>query len=285
MHPAARAGPIQKFREASMRSSVLFWSLILPLMSIVTSCGTPSASESDSQWIFGQKPPERIHYSVSSDGRAIPEVVAKFLNAADAFGRGVRQYRLGSYQKSVTDCSGFLVQAHRSAGHGAIVYQFDRDPLNFTQCHGGLKPGDVVLLAYPGRQPDHWIMIGDVVDKKFHSSKNVIMDVSSDYVGGVPYFKGELGRRRNLVARNVYACRRHRTFERAWRQLDVQLREDARKAAQEKAENDGSETVKPAGDSSPETDSESENKDGSEPADSAKEVDSGKHENGATHLN
>lgn len=219
-----------------MRIGVLMWSVLVPLLSVVVSCGSFDSTQSDAQWILVRKPPERIHYSIASDGRAIPEVVAKFLNTADSFGRGVRQYRLGSYQKSVTDCSGFLGQAHRAAGHGAIVYQFDRDPFNFTQCHGGLRPGDVVLLAYPGRQPDHWIMMGDIVDKKFHSAKNVIMDVSSDYVGGVPYFKGELGRRRNLMARSVYACRRHRTFDKAWRQLDVQLREDARKVTQEKAE-------------------------------------------------
>jgi hypothetical protein len=211
---------------------------MFPLMAVVTSCGEFVATDSQSQWIFGQKQPERIHYSISADGRAIPEVVAKFLTTADSFGRGVRQYRLGSYQKSVTDCSGFLGQAHRAAGHGAIAYQFDRDPFNFTQCHGGLKPGDVVLLAYPGRQPDHWIMMGDVVDKKFHSAKNVIMDVSSDYVGGVPYFKGELGRRRNLMARRVYACRRHKTFDRAWRQLEIQMREDASKAAKDKQKNE-----------------------------------------------
>jgi hypothetical protein len=222
--------------EAKMRVGVLLWSVLVPLLSIVSSCGSSVESQSDAQWFLGNKPPERIQYSISSNGRAIPEVVARFLSSADMFGRGVRQYRLGSYQKSVTDCSGFLGQAHRAAGHGAIVYQFDRDPFNFTQCHSGLRPGDVVLLAYPGRQPDHWIMMGDVVDKKFHSAKNVIMDVSSDYVGGVPYFKGELGRRRNLMARSVYACRRHRTFDKAWRQLDVQLREDARKAAQEKAD-------------------------------------------------
>jgi len=226
--------------EASMRIVVLKWSIVIPLLSFLASCGASESSKSDAQWLFGQKQPERIHYSVSSDGRAIPEVVAKFLNSADAFGRGVRRYRLGSYQRSVTDCSGFLGQAHRAAGHGALVYQFDRDPFNFTRCHGGLRPGDVVLLAYPGRQPDHWIMMGDVVDKKFHSSKNVIMDVSSDYVGGVPYFKGELGRRRNLMSRNVYACRRHKTFDRAWRQLDIQLREDAKRAAEEQLKTDGS---------------------------------------------
>lgn len=215
-----------------MKLNVLLYSVLLPFISLLASCGVTQEGQSEAQWLIANHPPERIRYSLAADGRAIPEVVGKFLHSADAFGRGVRRYRLGSYQKSVTDCSGFLGQAHRQAGHAAIVYQFDRDPFNFTQCHGGLKPGDVVLLAYPGRQPDHWIMMGDVVDGRFHSAKNVIMDVSSDYVNGVPYFKGELGRRRNLMARSVYACRRHRTFDKAWRQLEVQLREDARKAGQ-----------------------------------------------------
>lgn len=191
-------------------------------------------SESAEQSLADVFRKERILYSKSESGQVIPERVARFLDTAHRFGTGVRTYRLGSYQKSVTDCSGFIGQAHRSAGYGVLTFQFDYDPLNFTTCSGGMKPGDVVLLAYPGRQPDHWILMADVKSPqgKFHHSSNVIMDVSSDSIAGHPYFKGELGRRRNLMARQVYACRRHRAFARDWKELERQLQEDARLAAE-----------------------------------------------------
>lgn len=212
----------------------------------LASCGpAPELSKAQAFPSFEKKEP--IAYSKSEDGRVIPERIARFLSAAQAFGEGVRRYSLGTYQRSVTDCSGYIGQAHRSAGYGVVVYQFDYDMLNFTTCNGGLKPGDVVLLAYPGRRPDHWVMMADVKDPqgKFHSPNNVIMDVSSDYVDGRPYFKGELSRRSNLLARQVYACRRHRAFEKDWRALSAQLKAQQEAEREKPTGIDGEENVKP----------------------------------------
>jgi hypothetical protein len=221
--------------------------LVLLCAALLSSCGpAPELSKTESFPFFEKK--ETIAYSKSNDGRVIPERVARFLAAAHSFGEGVRRYSLGTYQKTVTDCSGFLGQAHRSAGYGVMVYQFDYDMINFTSCTGGLKPGDVVLLAYPGRRPDHWIMMADVKDPqgKFHSPRNVIMDVSSDYVDGRPYFKGELARRSNLLARQVYACRRHRAFEKDWKTLAAQLKEQQRAGQDQPKGVDGDENSNPA---------------------------------------
>jgi len=216
---------------------------------LLSSCGAaPELNEEQALPFFDKREP--IAYSKSSDGRVIPERIARFLASAQSFGEGVRRYSLGSYQKTVTDCSGFIGQAHRSVGYGVLVYQFDYDMLNFTSCSGGLKPGDVVLLAYPGRNPDHWIMMVDVKEPqgKFHSPNNVIMDVSSDYVDGRPYFKGELRRRSNLLARKVYACRRHRAFEKDWRALAAQLKQEQQQPKVEDKDNEPveeDENVKP----------------------------------------
>lgn len=198
--------------------------LTLALGNSLVSCSRgQEQANTQNLFFFGESDP--ILYSKAEDGRVIPEKVSRFLNDAHTFGEGVKRYRMGSYQRTITDCSGFIGQAHRKSGYGVLVYQFDHDFLNFTTCTGGLKPGDVVLLAYPGRQPDHWVMMADVKDPqgKFHSSSNVIMDVSSDYIAGRPYFRGELSLRRNLLARKVYACRRHRSFDREWKLLAQQL--------------------------------------------------------------
>ncbi|MEY4065408.1 MAG: hypothetical protein RIR26_1616 [Pseudomonadota bacterium] len=213
------------------------------------SCGLKTTESAKQSWTDGFRQ-ERIRYSKSESGQVLPERVARFLADAHVFGTGVRTYSLGSYQKTVTDCSGFIGQAHRLSGYGVLTFQFDYDPLNFTSCTGGLKPGDAVLLAYPGRQPDHWVLMADVKSPqgKFNSAGNVIMDVSSDYVDGRPYYKGELGRRRNLMARQVYACRRHRAFARDWKELERQLQEDARAAAEkEKTGTEQSVCPTPAG--------------------------------------
>jgi hypothetical protein len=203
------------------------------LSSVIVSCGA-QVPQGETQGLPFFQNKERILYSKSETGKVIPERVSRFLHSAHSFGESVRRYSLGSYQRTVTDCSGFIGQAHRGAGYGVLLYQFDYDRLNFTSCTGGLKAGDVVLLAYPGRQPDHWIVMADVKDPqgKFHSGSNIIMDVSSDYVDGRPYYRGELSRRRNLLARQVYACRRHRAFEKDWKQLAVQLEEESRKEAE-----------------------------------------------------
>ncbi|MEN9810260.1 MAG: hypothetical protein RLZZ488_1827 [Pseudomonadota bacterium] len=202
---------------------------------VVSACGQadkPQESETQGWLPWVNDEPVKIFKTESGDD--IPERVAKFLDTAEQFGRGVHTYRLGSYTRSVTDCSGFLGQAHRSAGHRVAVFQFDWDFVNFDGCKGQLRAGDVLLLAYPGRQPDHWVMVADVRDPngKFNSADNIIMDVSSDYVDGKPFYKGPLSRRRNLLARNVYACRRHRTFERDWKQMMVQIKEQQSRPVQ-----------------------------------------------------
>ncbi|NBX18175.1 MAG: hypothetical protein EBR09_12505 [Proteobacteria bacterium] len=203
------------------------------LAKIAVACGPAKAPESETQGWLPWVKDEPVKVLQTESGDPIPERVANFLQAAEGFGRGVRTYQMGTYTPNVTDCSGFLGQAHRAAGHRVSFYQFDWDHLNFAGCSGQLRAGDVLLLAYPGRQPDHWVMMADVraPNGQFNHTDNIIMDVSSDYVDGKPFFKGELGRRKNLLARKVYACRRHRTFENDWKQMIVQ-QEQAIKAAE-----------------------------------------------------
>lgn len=209
--------------------------VIVALALVASACGQANKQqEAETQGWLPWTNDEPVKILKTESGDDIPERVAKFLDSAEQFGRGVHTYRQGSHSRSVTDCSGFLGQAHRAAGHRVAVYQFDRDFLNFDGCKEQLRAGDVLLLAYPGRQPDHWVMIADVRDPngKFNSGANIIMDVSSDYVDGKPFYKGPLSRRRNLLARNVHACRRHRTFERDWKQMMVQIKEQQSRPVQ-----------------------------------------------------
>jgi|GEM_PF-657127 len=232
---------------------------------VLTSCGQAQRAESEAQGLIFWQKQERIKYDVDQNGRAVPERVSRFLMSAEQFGQGVKTYRLGSYQRSMTDCGGFIGQAHRASGFGVALFQFDYDFLNFAGCSDGLKPGDVLLLAYPGRQADHWIMMVDVQDPKgkFNSGKNIIMDVSSDYVDGRPFFKGALSRRQNLLARQVVACRRHRSFDADWKRLAAQLAEDAKnKAVESRSKNpqpepqkDPADETKPQEANTPTTDS------------------------------
>jgi cell wall-associated NlpC family hydrolase len=198
---------------------------------LVSACGQQTRpEESEAQGFFPWSNNEPVKILQTESGDDIPDRVFNFLQSAEQFGKGVHTYRLGSYSRSVTDCSGFIAQAHRSTGYRVALHQFDWDALNFAGCTGQLRAGDVLLLAYPGRQPDHWVMMADVrsPNGKFNDASNIIMDVSSDYVDGKPFYKGPLSRRRNLLARNVYACRRHRSFERDWKQMLVQ-QEEAKK--------------------------------------------------------
>lgn len=191
-------------------------------------CGPQNEDSSQVQGFFPWNQSEPVKTVKTESGDEIPERVANFLKSAEQFGEGVRRYQLGSYTRAVTDCSGFLGQAHRSAGYRVTFFQFDWDPLNFAGCTGQLRAGDVLLLGYPGRQPDHWVMMADIRDPRgqFNSPENIIMDVSSDYVDGKPYYNGPLSRRKNLLARKVYACRRHRAFERDWKQMEVQKKQE-----------------------------------------------------------
>jgi hypothetical protein len=219
-----------------IQNSKWFLLAVVILAKLAAACGQAQPPESKTQGWLPWVKDEPVKILQTESGDPIPERVAEFLESADRFGNGVQTYRLGSYIRNVTDCSGFLGQAHRAAGHRVSFYQFDWDHLNFAGCTGQLRAGDVLLLAYPGRQPDHWIMMADVraPNGQFNHSDNIIMDVSSDYVDGKPYFKGPLGRRKNLLARKVYACRRHRTFERDWKQMVVQQQEEARRAEESK---------------------------------------------------
>lgn len=136
------------------------------------------------------------------------------LQEFEKFGKGVKTYRLGSYNKDVTDCSGFIMQAMKKLGFSVNGPQFDLNPnypQHFKSCDpNNLKPGDVLLLNYPGRIPDHWILVSG---KGSWPSGNIdMMDVSSDYVDGKPFYHGKLNRRSNLRAREVYSCVRHKDF-------------------------------------------------------------------------
>lgn len=139
-----------------------------------------------------------------------------FLGLAESFGNGVKRYALGNYQPSRTDCSGFLMQAMKKAGMRVMGSQFDlapNYPFLFKRCDAkNLKPGDMLLIGYPGRQPDHWIMVTS--EGKWPSGDIDMMDVSTDNIGGSPFYKGKLSRRRNLQNRNVFSCMRHRDLDR-----------------------------------------------------------------------
>jgi hypothetical protein len=151
----------------------------------------------------------------TAPAKAGPDHLNAFLNMADNFGNGVKRYVLGSYQAARTDCSGFLMQAMKKAGMRVMGSQFDlapNYPVLFKKCDPkNLKPGDMLLLNYPGRQPDHWIMVTSA--GKWPSGDIDMMDVSSDYVNGSPFYKGKLSRRRNLQNRAVFSCMRHRDLD------------------------------------------------------------------------
>jgi len=138
-----------------------------------------------------------------------------FMGLAENFGNGVKRYVLGSYQAARTDCSGFLMQAMKRSGLRVMGSQFDlapNYPLLFKKCDPkNLKPGDMLLLNYRGRQPDHWIMVTS--SGKWPDGDIDMMDVSSDYVNGSPFYKGKLSSRRNLQNRGVFSCMRHRELD------------------------------------------------------------------------
>ncbi|TNF29265.1 MAG: hypothetical protein EP319_07350 [Deltaproteobacteria bacterium] len=139
----------------------------------------------------------------------------RFLRTADNFGNGVRTYKLGNYQAHKTDCSGFLMLSMKKMGLKVAGPQFDlapNYPRFFKKCDpNNLKPGDLLLLNKPGRDPDHWIMVSS--KGKWPSGDIEIMDVSSDYYGGKPYYKGKLQKRGNIQARRVYSCVRHKDMD------------------------------------------------------------------------
>lgn len=143
--------------------------------------------------------------------------VDQFLQEADLLGQGVKTYKLGNYQSHKTDCSGYLMLAMKKMGLAVKGPQFDlapNYPTHFKKCDpNNLKPGDLLLLNKPGRSPDHWIMVSS--KGKWPSGDIEIMDVSSDYYGGKPYFKGKLQKRGNIKARKVFSCVRHKKMDQA----------------------------------------------------------------------
>ncbi len=136
------------------------------------------------------------------------------LSEFEKFGKGVKTYSLGTYTKEVTDCSGFIMLAMKKLGFQVNGPQFDLNPnypQHFKSCDPkNLKPGDVLLLNYPGRIPDHWVMVSG--EGSWPSGNIDMMDVSSDYVDGKPFYHGKLNRRSNIRAREVYSCVRHKDF-------------------------------------------------------------------------
>jgi hypothetical protein len=141
-------------------------------------------------------------------------VTNSFIGEFEKFGKGVKAYSLGTYTKEVTDCSGFIMLAMKKLGLPVNGPQFDLNPnypQHFKSCDpNNLKPGDVLLLNYPGRIPDHWVMVSG--EGSWPSGNIDMMDVSSDYVDGKPFYHGKLNRRTNLRAREVYSCVRHKDF-------------------------------------------------------------------------
>lgn len=152
----------------------------------------------------------------NDDNFANDSFVQQFINSAHQFGQGVKTYKLGSYQTHKTDCSGFLMQAMRKMGLKASGPQFDlapNYPRDFKRCDpNNLRPGDLLLLKKPGREPDHWIMVSS--KGKWPSGDIEIMDVSSDYYAGKTYYRGKLHKRRNIQARKVFRCVRHKDIDR-----------------------------------------------------------------------
>jgi hypothetical protein len=148
--------------------------------------------------------------------RTTDTFVQRFIKAAHQFGQGVKTYKLGNYQAHKTDCSGFLMQAMRKMGLKVSGPQFDlapNYPRHFKKCDpNNLKPGDLLLLNKSGRQPDHWIMVSS--KGKWPSGDIEIMDVSSDYYAGKTYYRGKLNKRRNIQARKVFRCVRHKDMDR-----------------------------------------------------------------------
>lgn len=138
--------------------------------------------------------------------------VERFIESAHNFGLGVKTYKLGNYQSHKTDCSGFLMQAMKKMGLKVLGPQFDlapNYPNYFKKCDpNNLKPGDLLLLNRPGKDPTHWIMVSS--QGKWPSENVEIMDVSSHKT----YFRGKLKERRYLQSREVYSCVRHKDIDR-----------------------------------------------------------------------
>ena len=164
-------------------------------------CGGTASEENSNSQSSKPKPQRRLD---------------SFLGVAESFGNGVKRYALGTYQSVRTDCSGFLMQAMKKAGMRVMGSQFDlapNYPFLFKRCDAkNLKPGDMLLIGYKGRQPDHWIMVTS--EGKWPSGDIDMMDVSTDNIGGRPFYKGKLSNRRNLQNRGVFSCMRHRDLDR-----------------------------------------------------------------------
>jgi cell wall-associated NlpC family hydrolase len=141
------------------------------------------------------------------------ELAERFLAEFKSCSSGA-SYSLGSATcNSSLDCSSSIQRAYQRMGVNMQTTQADMDP-NFTQCSGGVKPGDHLLLGYSCSEPDHWVTLVRVNrTSPANSSENVIVDVSSDCNGLCPV----QAVRSNLARRAVCACARWKKLDEAWK--------------------------------------------------------------------
>lgn len=162
-------------------------------------------------------------YEPDWDGNVLPptsradDMVRRFVEAFRACGgaRGSYYQLGGSRCGGGIDCSNSIRMAYARIGVRMAGSQADQDA-NFTRCTGGVKPGDHLLLAKPGREPDHWVTLVKVNNASVgNSSSNVIVDVSSDCNGLCPvqHVRSNLAPGR----RSVYACARLKALDQARR--------------------------------------------------------------------
>ncbi len=126
-------------------------------------------------------------------------------------------YQLGAATCQVKlDCSNSILRAYQKTGLRIDSNQTDNDA-NFEKCYAGdYKPGDHLLLGKNCSNPDHWITLYKVNDKKNgNSPRNIIIDVSSDCDG----LCSPAPTRSNIARRDICACARHRDIAKQWREM------------------------------------------------------------------
>lgn len=168
----------------------------------------------------------KVYRARRGKGTQIPKDVDKFLNSFRTHSRG-KPYVYGASGPYGMDCSGSITYALKQAQLVSRTYGFhgnmDYDSRNFTTCPRRLRPGDIMLIGYPGRSPDHWIVIEDVKEGvnwerrtayNWASFVTNMMDQSSDYG---TFHEGPV--RGNIARRQIFACIRHKRFSAGWQKL------------------------------------------------------------------